>query len=37
MARPSDVEVMCGNEMLSWINMVAFALGVRLSGLGNSF
>lgn len=34
MARPSDVEVMCGNERLSWINMVAFALGVRLSGLG---
>ena len=34
MARPSDVEVMCGNERLSWVNMVAFALGVRLSGLG---
>ena len=35
MARMSDIEVMCGNERLSWINMVAFALGVRLSGLGS--
>ena len=34
MARPSDIEVICGNKSLSWINMVAFALGVRLSGLG---
>ena len=37
MARPSDVEVMCGNEKLSWINIVAFALGIRLSGLGTYF
>ena len=34
MARLSDIEVMCGNGRLSWINMVAFAVGVHLSGLG---
>ena len=34
LARPSDIEVWCGNERLSWTNMVAFAIGARLSGLG---
>ena len=35
LARPSDIEVWCGNGRLSWINMVAFALGLVLSGLGS--
>ena len=35
LARPSDVEVWCGNERLRWTNMVAFALGIRLTGLGS--
>ena len=35
LARPSDIEVWCGNERLRWTNMVAFALGVRISGLGS--
>ncbi|KAK0510036.1 hypothetical protein JMJ35_007430 [Cladonia borealis] len=34
LARPSDIEVWCGNERLRWTNMVAFALGLFLSGLG---
>ena len=34
LARPSDIEVWCGNEKLWWTNMVAFAVGVHLSGLG---
>ena len=34
LARPSDIEVWCGKERLRWTNMVAFALGVRFSGLG---
>ncbi len=33
LARPSDIEVWCGNERLSWTNMVSFALGIALSGL----
>ena len=27
--------MICGNEKLSWDNIVAFALGVRLSGTGS--
>ena len=34
LARPRAIEVWCGNERLSWTNMVAFAVGVQLSGLG---
>ena len=36
LARSSDIEVWCGNEMLSWTNMVAFAVGAGLSGLGTA-
>ena len=35
LARSSDIEVWCGNERLWWINMVAFALGLELTGLGS--
>ena len=35
LARPSDIEVWCGNGKLSWTNMVAFALGLSFSGLGS--
>ena len=35
LARPSDIEVWCGNGGLSWTNMVAFAVGVSLTGLGS--
>ena len=33
LARPSDIEVWCGSGRLSWTNMVAFALGLRASGI----
>ena len=35
LARPSDIEVWCGNGRLSWTNMVAFAMGLVVSGLGS--
>ena len=35
LARPSDIEVWCGNGKLSWTTMVAFALGLSFSGLGS--
>ena len=34
LARSSDIEVWCGNERLSWTNMVAFALGACFSRRG---
>ena len=33
LVRPSDIEVWCGSERLSWTNMVVFAVGVFLSGM----